>query len=114
MKEGGGGGEGRKRLQTNPLILKTKKRTQRLIGSATESNNIEMCRSKVKGLFQTERSCMVCDTHLPAVVVYSGRQDLPENARAFSLTSFGTQSSSCNYLSFRLFSLFSKVSPGSE
>ena len=57
---------------------------------------------------------MVCDTHLPAVVVYSGRQDLPENARAFSLTSFETQSSSCNYLSFRLFSLFSKVSPGSE
>ena len=33
---------------------------------------------------------MVCDTHLPAVVVYSGRQDLPENARAFSLTSLAT------------------------
>ena len=37
MKEGGGGGEGRKRLQTNPSILKTcvRQRTQRLIGSAT-------------------------------------------------------------------------------
>ena len=33
MKEGGGGGEGRKRLQTNPSILKTcvRQRTQRLI-----------------------------------------------------------------------------------
>ena len=28
---------------------------------------------------------MVRDTHLPAVFVYSGRQDLPSNARAFSL-----------------------------
>ena len=41
---------------------------------------------------------MVRDTHLPAVVVYSGRQDLPFNARAFSLTSFETQSSSCDYI----------------
>ena len=111
MKEGGGGGEGRKRLQTNPLILKTKKRTQRLIGSAS--------RTILKCVDQRSKVCFrlrghVCDTHLPAVVVYSGRQDLPENARAFSLTSFETQSSSCNYLSFRLFSLFSKVSPGSE
>ena len=34
MKEGGGRGEGRKRLQTNPSILKTyvRQRTQRLIG----------------------------------------------------------------------------------
>ena len=30
---------------------------------------------------------MVRDRHLSAVVVYSGRQDLPSNARAFSLTS---------------------------
>ena len=41
---------------------------------------------------------MVLDTHLPAVFVYSGRQDLPFNARAFSLTSFETQSSSSDYI----------------
>ena len=41
---------------------------------------------------------MVRDKHLPALVVYSGRQDLPSNARAFSLTSFETQSSSCDYI----------------
>ena len=37
MKVGGGGREGRKRLQTNPSILKTcvRQRTQRLIGSAS-------------------------------------------------------------------------------
>ena len=40
----------------------------------------------------------VCDMHLPAVVVYSGWQDLPFNASAFSLTSFETQSSSCDYI----------------
>ena len=35
--EGGGGGEGRKRLQTNPTIFKTcvRQRTQRPIGSAS-------------------------------------------------------------------------------
>ena len=39
MKVGGGGGEGRKRLQTNPSILKTcvRQRTQRLIGSASRT-----------------------------------------------------------------------------
>ena len=39
MKVGGGGGEGRKRLQTNPSILKTCvcQRTQRLIGSASRT-----------------------------------------------------------------------------
>ena len=39
MREGGGGGEGRKRLETNPLILKTcvRQRTQRLIGSASRT-----------------------------------------------------------------------------
>ena len=42
---------------------------------------------------------MVRDTHLPSVVVYSGWQDLPENAGAFSLTSFQTQSSCCDYRS---------------
>ena len=42
---------------------------------------------------------MVRDTHLPSVAVYSGWQDLPENARAFSLTSFQTQSSCCDYRS---------------
>ena len=41
---------------------------------------------------------MVRDTHLPAVFVYSSRQDLPFNARAFSLTSFETQSSSSYYI----------------
>ena len=39
MKERGGGGEGRKRLRTNPSILKTcvRQRTQRLIGSASRT-----------------------------------------------------------------------------
>ena len=41
---------------------------------------------------------MVRDKHLPAIVVYSGRQDLLSNARAFPLTSFETQSSSCTYI----------------
>ena len=41
---------------------------------------------------------MVCDMHLLGVVVYSGRQDLLSNARAFSLTSFETHSSSCDYI----------------
>ena len=49
MKEGGGGGEGRKRLQTNPSILKTcvRQRTQRLIDSATSHVSI-------KGLFRSD------------------------------------------------------------
>ena len=39
MKVGGGGGEGRKRLQINPSILKTcvRQQTQRLIGSASQT-----------------------------------------------------------------------------
>ena len=39
MKEGGWGGEGRKRLQTNPGILKTfaRQRTERLISSASRT-----------------------------------------------------------------------------
>ena len=39
MKVGGGGGEGRKRLQTNPSILKTcvRQRTERLIGSVSRT-----------------------------------------------------------------------------
>ena len=39
VKEGGGGGKRRKRLQTNPSILKTcvRQRTQRLIGSASRT-----------------------------------------------------------------------------
>ena len=41
------------------------------------------------------------------VVVYPGRQDLPSDARAFSLTSFETQNSSCDYI-------WTSVSPGSE
>ena len=51
MKEGGGEGEGRKRLQTNPSILKTcvRQRTQRLIGSATSYVSI-------KGLFGSDES----------------------------------------------------------
>ena len=48
---GGRGGEGRKRLQTNPSILKTcvRQRTQRLIGSASRT-------MLIKGLFHTERT----------------------------------------------------------
>ena len=42
-----------------------------------------------------------------SVIVYSGRKDLPSNARAFSLTSFETQISSCDFIrvSGRLISL---------
>ena len=59
---------------------------------------------------------MVRDTHLPAViVVYSGWQDLHFNARAFSLTSSETQSSSCDYIRVPVSGhLFCKVAPGSE
>ena len=62
VKEGGGGGEGRKRLQTNPSILKTcvRQRTQRLIGSA--SGTMLTCLDQ--RLFHTERSCLVRDTHI--------------------------------------------------
>ena len=64
MKEEGWGGEGRKRLQTHPSILKTcvRQRTQRLIGSA--SHTIFTCIDQRFQLFHTERSCMVPDTHL--------------------------------------------------
>ena len=52
-----------------------------------QSNNIDTCRSKV---------CFILRGHIwyitriffPVVVVYSGRKDLPSNARAFSLTCF--------------------------
>ena len=66
MKEGGGGGEGRKRLQTNPSILKTcvRQRTQRLIGSASRT----ILYVSIKGLCHTERSFMVRDTHAVIVV----------------------------------------------
>ena len=53
MKEGGGGGEGRKRLQTNPSILKTcvRQRTQRLIGSASRTI---ACAASVSGPVRRE------------------------------------------------------------
>ena len=56
MKEGGGGREEKKRLQTNPSILKThvRQRTQHLIGSASQT--ILTC---VDQRFHTERSCRV-------------------------------------------------------
>ena len=44
----------------------------------------------IKGLFHTERSWMVRETHCSVVVVYSRRQVLPSKARAFSLTTFET------------------------
>ena len=58
MKEGGGGEEGRKRLQTNPSILKTcvRQRTQRLIGSAS--------RTMLTCVDQRFVSCLVRDTHI--------------------------------------------------
>ena len=63
----------------------------------------------MKGLFHTERSCMVCDTHV-VVVVYSGRQDLLDlpsffwNAKFFLRLNKG----------FWSFLLLSKVPPGSK
>ena len=60
MKEGGGGGEGRKLLQTNPSILKTCVRQARLVE--------QYCHVSIKGLFHTERSFMVHDMHAAIVV----------------------------------------------
>jgi len=57
MKDGGGDGEGRKRFQTNPWILKTPFSTANgsrdWLGS---SKVIDMCRSKVLTLWVPERS----------------------------------------------------------
>ena len=50
MKVGGGGGEGRKRLQTNPLILKT------------------CVRLSIKGLFHTERTVW----YVTRILIFSG------------------------------------------
>ena len=70
----------------------------------------------IKVFFHTDRSCMVRDKHLPAVVVYSSRQDLPSNATAFNFLNFFWNSKFFLWLykGFRSFNLFSKVSPGSE
>ena len=61
---------------------------------------------------------MVRDTHLNFRRNFtSSAVGLALKERAFSLTSFETQSSSCYYIinrGFRSFNLFSKVSPGSE
>jgi len=50
MKYGSGGGEGRKRLQTNPWILKTsvRQRTERVIGWA--SRKLLTSVDQIKGL----------------------------------------------------------------
>ena len=52
----------------------------------------------IKGLFHTERSCMVRDTHINFLWLFFilVGKICPPNARAFSLTSFVTQSSSCD------------------
>ena len=63
-ERGGRGGEGRKRLQINPSILKTCVRWQRLIDSASRT----ILYVPIKGLCHTERSFMVRDTHAVIVV----------------------------------------------
>ena len=85
-----GRGRGRKEGNACRQTPRFRQRTQRPIGSA--SRTILTCVDQ--RLFHTERSCMVRDT-----VVYSGGQDLPSDARVFCLTSFETQSSSCDYIS---------------
>ena len=78
--------------------------------SARLARLVEQCwHVTMKGLFHTERSCMVCDTHV-VVVVYSGRQDLLDlpsffwNAKFFLRLNKG----------FWSFLLLSKVPPGSK
>ena len=79
---GGGGGEGRK-----PACGQTPRFRKPAFASECSAWLAwlveQYWRVSIKGLFHTERSCQ-------------GRQDLPYKARAFSLTSFETQSSSCD------------------
>ena len=97
-----GGGGGKKCLQTNSSISKTciPQRMQCPIGSAS----------------RTILTCVDQRFILRGHVwyVYSGGQDLPSNARAFCLTSFETQSSSCDYIRTSDRLIYSPVSPGSE
>ena len=96
-KEKRKGKEGDACRQT-PRFLKTcvRQRTQRLIGSA--SRTVLTCVDQ-RFVSYWEVTYSTWHAHkCPVVVVYSGRQDLPSDARAFSLTSFETQSSSCNYI----------------
>ena len=76
---GGGGGEGRKHLRTNPSILKTcvRQRQQRLIGSA--SRTLLTCVDQRSVSYGEDG--MVRDTYINflVVVVYSGRQDLQKH-----------------------------------
>ena len=95
IKEGGGGGEGRKRLQTNPSILKTcvRQRTQRLIGSAS-------------------RTILTC-VDQRFVSYWSGRFALQRKSIFFNFV-WNAKLFLRLYKGFRSFNLFSKVSPGSE
>ena len=108
MKVGGGGG-GRKRLQTNPSILKTwvRQQTQRLIGSASRTMLTCVDHRFFYGmvrdtlifsgccLFWSARFALKCKN------IFS---DLFWNVRLFLPLNKG----------FRSFDLFSKVPPGSE
>ena len=61
-ERGGGGGERTKRLQTNPRFWKPAFASER---SAWLARLVEQYwHVSIKGLFHTERSCMVRDTHL--------------------------------------------------
>ena len=108
MKVGGGAGEGRKRFQTNPSILKT---------CAWLAQLVEQCwHVSIKGLFHTERTVW----YVTRILIFSGCClfwsarfalqckniffDLFWNVRLFLRLNKG----------FRSFNLFSKVPPGSE
>ena len=90
MKEGGGGGgggkEGKNACRQTPRFWKPAFVSE---CSAWMARLVEQYwHMSIKGLFHTDRSWKVRDTHkFTVVVVYSGRQDLPSNARTFSLTS---------------------------
>ena len=107
---GGGGEEGRKRLQTNPSILKTER-------SAWLARLVEQCwYVLIKGLFHTKRrvwyvtrilSFSGCCLFWSARFVLQCKSiffDLFWNVRLFLRLNKG----------FRSFNLFSKVPPGSE
>ena len=95
IKEGGGGGERRKRLQTNPSILKTcvRQRTQRLIGSAS-------------------RTILTC-VDQRFVSYWSGRFSLQRKSIFINFV-WNAKLFLRLYKGFRSLNLFSKVSPGSE
>ena len=113
MKEGGGEGEGWKRWQTNPSILKTCvcQRTQRLIGSAGRTRLTCVDQRFVsywEDMYGTwhSSSCGCC-------LFWSARFTLQCNSTFLNFF-WNAKLFLRLYKGFRSFTLFSKVSPGWE